>query len=139
MRAEEGTAGEPAAEDAILKAEPRKGAAPAEVVSGSLPAPERAPTARDGTVWGRRNGEDLETRYRGWLPSGRLLTPGELLSGIFVAALLPLAEAYAQVPGQLVGDETLVARLCGLAGGLCVVLCRRSSRLARRAHLRGER
>lgn len=140
MRAE-GEPPEPLTEgdDVILKTVPDEDD-PSSGYSGS-------PPDMDMTVWGWRNVEDRDTRYRGWLPGAGLFTIGEVLVGIVVAvsiylvvaASLPLLETYVRFPEPVAGDETFVSRACGLASGICVVVRRRSSRIARRARLRGER
>jgi hypothetical protein len=57
-----------------------------------------------------------------------------------VAISLALAQDYwAQLPEPVANNQELVSRLCSLAGGVCVTIRLRGSRLARRAHLRGER
>lgn len=127
-------------DDVILKSVPEE----------NVPSPVSYPrpsSDMDMTVWGWRDTQGRDTRYRGWLPDAGLFTIGEILVGIVVAASvyfvvaasLPLLEVYVRLPELAAGDETLVSRVCGLAGGLCVAVRRRYSRLARRAHLRGER
>lgn len=114
-------------------------------VAASSPSTD---TDADGVGWGRRSPGNRDGRYRGWLPGAQLLTFGEVLAGTVASALvclvvaisLALAQVYwAQLPESVANNHALVSRLCGLAGGLCLTVRLRDSRLARRAHLRGER
>lgn len=140
MKAEEEPPEPSTGDDVILKS----------VSEENVPSPVSSPhpsSDMDMTVWGWRGTQGQDTRYRGWLPDAGLFTIGEILIGIVVAASvyfavaasLPLLEIYVRFPEPVAGGETFVSRLCGLAGGICVAVRRRSSRLARRAHLRGER
>lgn len=101
-----------------------------------------APGAHPGPV-----PRTVEGRYRGWLPSGSLLTPGEVATAGFVAelawatagAVLLVAERLAVLPEPAARSGFLAALLFGLACGLYVLVGLRSRRLVRRRHLRGER
>lgn len=90
--------------------------------------------------------ETADTIYRGWLPTGAFLTPGEVLAAIFAAeicwgiavAVLALAERLVELPEPVAGHEFASTLLFGLVCGLYVLFRLRSRRLAWRKHLRGE-
>ena len=81
--------------------------------------------------------------YRGWLPTGALLTPGEVLAAVLVAEIgwgvamlvLALAERLAELPEPLAGHGFASTFLFGLVCGLYTLVCLRSRRLAWRRHL----
>jgi hypothetical protein len=91
------------------------------------------------------SGPDHET-YRGWLPPGVLLTPGEVLSALFVAeigwwvATVVLASAgrLAKLPEPVVGHCFAWVLVFGLACGLYALGCLRSRRMAWRKQLKGK-
>jgi hypothetical protein len=83
--------------------------------------------------------------YRGWLPTGALLTPGEVLAAVLVAEIgwgvamlvLALAERLAELP-ELVAEHGFASTfLFALICGLYTLVCLRSRRLAWRKHLGG--
>lgn len=84
--------------------------------------------------------------YGGWLPTGALLTPGEVLAAALVAEIgwgvamlvLALAERLTDLPAPVAGHSFASTFLFGLVCGLYTLVCLRSRRLARRKHLRGE-
>ncbi len=84
--------------------------------------------------------------YGGWLPTGALLTPGEVLAAVLVAEIgwgvavlvLALAERLAELPELLAGHGFASTFLFALICGLYTLVCLRSRRLAWRKHLRGE-
>ena len=98
--------------------------------------PRRGPAA---------SGKADET-YGGWLPTGVLLTPGEVLAAVLVAEIgwgvamlvLMLAERLAELPEPVAGHKFASTFLFGLVCGLYALVCLRSRRLACRKHLRGE-
>ena len=89
----------------------------------------------------------VDGRYRGWLPSDGLLTPGEIatagviteLAWATAGAVLLVTERLAALPEPAARSGFLAALLFGPACGLYVLVGLRSRRLARRMHLRGER
>ncbi len=91
--------------------------------------------------------ETADEMYRGWLPTGALFTPGEVLAAIFAAEIcwgiavvvLVLIERLAELPEPVAGHELASTLLFGLVCGLNVLFRLRSRRLAWRKHLRGER
>jgi len=80
------------------------------------------------------------------LPTGALLTPGEVLAAVLVAEIgwgvavlvLALAERLAELPEPLAGHGFAWTFLFGLMCGLYTLVCLRSRRLAWRKHLRGK-
>ena len=86
-------------------------------------------------------------RYQGWLPTGKLLTAGEVLVAFLVAELvwlilppvLGVVEGWTEFPEPLIRHPVFSVFLAGAAIGLYVLLRRRSRRLAQRKHLMGER
>lgn len=84
--------------------------------------------------------------YGGWLPTGTLLTPGEVLAAVLVAEIgwglamlvLALAERLAELPEPVAGHGFASTFLFALICGLYVLVRLRSRRLAWRSHLRGE-
>ena len=84
--------------------------------------------------------------YGGWLPTGVLLTPGEVLAAVVVAEIgwglallvLALAERLAELPEPMAGHGFASTFLFGLICGLYTLVRLRSRRLAWRKHLRGE-
>jgi hypothetical protein len=110
-------------------------------------APERAPAGWE-TGGGRRAPQLAEAahRYQGWVPSGELLTAGEVFAAAIVAELaclmlavgLAAAQRWTELPEPLARHPILSAVLGGLAIGFYVLLRRRGRRVARRKHLRGE-
>ena len=84
--------------------------------------------------------------YGGWLPTGALLTPGEVLAAVLVAEIgwglamlvLALAERLAELPEPVAGHGFASTFLFGLVCGLYVLVHLRSRRLAWRRHLRGK-
>jgi hypothetical protein len=80
------------------------------------------------------------------LPTGALLTPGEVLAAVLVAEIgwgvamlvLALVERLAELPEPLAGHSFASTFLFGLICGLYVLVCLRSRRLAGRKHLRGK-
>jgi hypothetical protein len=103
-------------------------------------APERPPA--DGGA----GEEGHDRRYRGWLPSGELLTAGEIFAAAIVAELaclvlavaLAAAQRWTELPEPLARHPVLSAILGGLTIGFYVLLRRRGRRIARRKYLRGE-
>ena len=84
--------------------------------------------------------------YRGWLPTGALLTLGEVLAAVLVAEIgwgvavlvLALAERLAELPEPLAEHGFASTFLFALICGLYTLVCLRSRRLAWRRHLGGE-
>jgi hypothetical protein len=80
------------------------------------------------------------------LPTGALLTPGEVLAAVLVAEIgwgvavlvLALAERLAELPEPLAGHRFASTCLFGMVCGLYTLVCLRSRRLAWRRHLRGK-
>ena len=132
----------PAGEDAILRTVPRGDARSAEAAPTQSPVPDG--TSQDQREPGTMSGDG---RYRGWLPGSERLTPGEFFAGCFTAgvvwlvlsAALAFAGSWIQLPAPLAGNEAFSSVLGGLIVGVYVSIHLRSSRLARRKHLRGER
>jgi hypothetical protein len=141
-------AGPSAGEDVILKASPRIEPREDAESTVAVSKPSLDPDEPNRTGWGRRTSGKKDRRYQGWLPGAQPLTFGEVLAGtvatafvcFIVAISLSLAGDYwVQLPDPVANGQNLISSLCGLVSGLYIAVCRRSSRLARRAHLRGER
>jgi hypothetical protein len=135
----------PANGDEILRTSYQARSAPPEPAPA---APERPPTDWE-TGGGRRAPQVAEEahRYQGWLPSGELLTAGEIFAAAIVAELawlmlavaLAVTQRWTELPEPLARHPVLSAVLGGLAIGFYVLLRRRGRRITRRKHLRGER
>jgi hypothetical protein len=144
-RDEAAGADRPADGDEILRTNYQARSAPPEPEPA---APERPPADWE-TDGGRRAPQVAEEarRYQGWLPSGELLTAGEVFAAAIVAELawlmlavaLAAAQRWTELPEPLARHPVLSAVLGGLAIGFYVLLRRRDRRVARRKHLRGER
>lgn len=84
--------------------------------------------------------------YRGWLPPGVLLTPGEALTAIFVAEIgwwmaavfVALSGRLAELPEPMARHDFAWVLVFGLACGLYALVRLRSRRMAWRKQLRGK-
>ena len=84
--------------------------------------------------------------YRGWLPPGVLLTPGEALTAVFVAEIgwwmaavfVALSGRLAELPEPVAGHCFAWVLAFGLACGLYALVRLRSRRMAWRKQLRGK-
>ncbi|MGH3146541.1 MAG: hypothetical protein ACRDTR_12145, partial [Rubrobacter sp.] len=82
----------------------------------------------------------------GWLPTGALLTPGEVLAAVLVAEIgwglallvLALAERLAELPEPVAGHGSASTFPFGAICGLYTLVCLRGRRLAWRRHLGGK-
>lgn len=133
--------GEKAEDDEILRTDRRPHERPNEARPDAEP-----PAVKDAPPFGRRLAEG-EGAPSGWLPSSASLTPEEvfvcamvtLVAFVIIGGAIALAAGLLPIPEGVAKDPVPAALVGGASVGFYVLLKRRSKRLDRRKHLRGEK
>ena len=136
-----GPPGAKAEDDEILRTDRRPYERPKEARPDAEP-----PAVKYAPPFGRRLAEGTGAPS-GWLPSSSYLTPEEvfvcatvtLVAFVIIGGAIALAAGLLPIPEGVAKDPVPAALVGGASVGFYVLLKRRSKRLERRKHLRGEK